>query len=55
MNSRLRLQSLDREDREACLGRVRDRLADADDEHYVYRGEVFMATAFKSDHPVGNQ
>jgi ubiquinone/menaquinone biosynthesis C-methylase UbiE len=55
MNSRLRLQSLDVEDREACLRRVRDRLSDADDEQYVYRGEVFMATAFKTDHPVGNQ
>ena len=55
MSSRLRLQSLDVEDREACLRRVRDRLSDADDEHYVYRGEVFMATAFKADPRVGNQ
>jgi len=55
MNSRLRLQSLDVEDREACLRRVRDRLSDADDEQYVYRGEVFMATAFKADPRVGNQ
>ncbi len=54
MNSRLRLQSLDAEDREACLRRVRDRLSDAGDEQYVYRGEVFMASAFKSDHPVDN-
>jgi len=55
MNSRLRLQSLDLEDRDACLRRVRDRLAGAGDEQYVYRGEVFMATAFKADHPVRNQ
>ncbi len=55
MNSRLRLQSLDVEDRETCLRRIRDRLSGADDEQYVYRGELFMATAFKADHPVGNQ
>src|SRR4029077_4626376 len=55
MNSRLRLQSLDVEDREACLRRIRDRLSGADDEQYVYRGELFMATAFKAGHPVGNQ
>jgi ubiquinone/menaquinone biosynthesis C-methylase UbiE len=55
MSSRLRLQSLDVEDREACLRRVRDRLSGADDEQYVYHGEVFVATAFKADHPVGNQ
>jgi hypothetical protein len=54
MSSRLRLQSLDVKDREACLRRIRDRLSGADDERYVYRGEVFMATAFKSDHPVDN-
>ena len=55
MNSRLRLQSLDVNDREACLRRIRDRLSDAGDEQYVYRGEVFMATAFKADPRVGNQ
>jgi ubiquinone/menaquinone biosynthesis C-methylase UbiE len=54
MNSRLRLQSLDVDDREACLRRVRDRLSGADDEQYVYRGEVFMATAVKLDQPAGN-
>lgn len=48
MNSRLRLQSLEVEDREACLRRIRDRLSGADDEQYVYRGELFMATAFKA-------
>jgi len=48
MNSRLRLQSLDVVDREACLRRIRDRLSGADDEQYVYRGELFMATAFKA-------
>jgi hypothetical protein len=26
----------------------------AADEQYVYRGEVFMATAVKADHPAGN-
>ena len=50
MNSRLRLQSLDVQDRESCLNRVRDRLSGADREQYVYRGEVFMATAVKADH-----
>ena len=54
MNSRLRLQSLDVQDRESCLNRVRDRLSGADREQYVYRGEVFMATAVKADHPAGN-
>ena len=51
MNSRLRLQSLDVQDRESCINRVRDRLSGADREQYVYRGEVFMATAVKADHP----
>lgn len=54
MNARLRLQSLDAEDREACLHRVRARLSGADDEQYVYRGEVIMATAVKPDQPGGN-
>jgi ubiquinone/menaquinone biosynthesis C-methylase UbiE len=49
MNSRLRLQSLDVQDRESCINRVRDRLSGADREQYVYRGEVFMATAVKAD------
>ena len=52
--SRLRLQSLDVENRKACLRRVRDRLSGAEDEQYVYRGEVFVATAVKPDHPAGN-
>ena len=52
--SRLRLQSLDVGDREACLRRVRDRLSGTDDEQYAYRGEVFMATAFKAHEPSGN-
>jgi ubiquinone/menaquinone biosynthesis C-methylase UbiE len=51
---RLRLQSLDVEDREACLRRVRDRLAGADGEQYLYRGEVFMATAVKAHHSGSN-
>ncbi len=54
MNSRLRLQSLDVQDRESCINRVRDRLSGADREQYVYRGEVFMATAVKADHPAQN-
>ena len=52
--SRLRLQSLDVENRKACLRRVRDRLSGAEDEQYVYRGEVFVATAVKAHHPAGN-
>ena len=54
MNSRLRLQSLDVQDRESCINRVRDRLSGADREQYVYRGEVFKATAVKADHPARN-
>jgi ubiquinone/menaquinone biosynthesis C-methylase UbiE len=54
MNSRLRLQSLEVQDREVCLREIRDRLSGANDEQYVYRGEVFMATAVKPDHPAGN-
>jgi len=46
--SRLRLQSLTSHDREACLGRVRDRLSGIDEEQYVYRGEVVIATAVKA-------
>jgi ubiquinone/menaquinone biosynthesis C-methylase UbiE len=53
MNSRLRLQSLGVVDREACLRRVRNRLSGADDEQYVYRGEVVIATAVK-DHRAGS-
>jgi ubiquinone/menaquinone biosynthesis C-methylase UbiE len=47
--SRLRLLSLDDGDREACLRRIRERLAGADDERYVYTGDVIMATARKVD------
>lgn len=47
--SRLRLQSLDEGDREACLGRIRKRLSGSDDEQYVYSGEVVMAIAHKAD------
>jgi len=36
------------------LRRVRDRLSGADDEQYLYRGEVFMATAVKADPPAGS-
>ncbi len=54
MNSRLRLQSLEVQDREVCLRGIRDRLSGANDEQYVYRGEVFMATAVKPDPPAGS-
>ncbi len=47
--SRLRLLSLDQGDREACLRRIRKRLSGADDEQYVYSGEVVMAMAHKAD------
>ncbi len=43
----VRLQSLDSDDREACLQRVRDRLSRQDDDQYVFRGEVVMAIAGK--------
>jgi len=46
--SRLRLQSLNAPDRVACLRRIGERLSGADDEQYVYRGEVFSASATKS-------
>jgi|SRR5579859_1674432 len=46
-SSRLRLLSLGATEREACLRRVGERLSDVGDDGYVYRGEVFMATAFK--------
>jgi ubiquinone/menaquinone biosynthesis C-methylase UbiE len=52
--SRLRLQSLSATDREACLSRVRERLSSANDDQYLYRGEVFMATAVKAAQPAGN-
>jgi ubiquinone/menaquinone biosynthesis C-methylase UbiE len=52
--SRLRLLSLTDTDREACMRRVRSRLSEGDDEQYIFRGEVFMATAAKADHPAGN-
>jgi ubiquinone/menaquinone biosynthesis C-methylase UbiE len=45
--SRLRLLSLTEPEREACLQRIRDRLSRAGDETYVYRGEVFLASALK--------
>jgi hypothetical protein len=48
--SRLRLQSLTETDREACLGRIRRRLSGAGGDQYVYRGNVFIATAVKADH-----
>jgi ubiquinone/menaquinone biosynthesis C-methylase UbiE len=46
--SRLRLLSLDEGDREACLRRIRERLAGSGDEQYVYSGEVVMAIAHKA-------
>jgi ubiquinone/menaquinone biosynthesis C-methylase UbiE len=45
--SLLRLQSLDDAKRHSCLRRVRARLSDIDNEGYIYRGEVVMATAVK--------
>ena len=45
--SRARLSSLSPAKREACLRRIRKRLADSDDEQYLYRGEVFMAVGRK--------
>jgi ubiquinone/menaquinone biosynthesis C-methylase UbiE len=53
--SRLRLLSLTETDRGACLGRIRRRLAAADGEQYLYRGDVFLATAVKADHPSDNR
>jgi ubiquinone/menaquinone biosynthesis C-methylase UbiE len=47
--SRLRLLSLNEGDREACLRRIRERLASSGDEDYVYSGEVVMAIAHKAD------
>ena len=47
--SRLRLLSLDEGVREACLGRIRKRLSGADENEYVYTGDVVMAMARKSD------
>lgn len=46
--SRLRLLSLDEGDRQACLRRIRERLAGSGDEQYVYSGEVVMAIAQKA-------
>jgi SAM-dependent methyltransferase len=43
--SLVRLQSVNSDDREACLQRVRDRLSRQDDDQYVFRGEVVMAIA----------
>lgn len=42
-----RLQSLSSNHREACLQRVRDRLAGQGEDQYVFRGDVVMATAVK--------
>jgi hypothetical protein len=47
--SRLRLESLDRGDREECLRRVRARLATTSEEQYIFRGEVVLATAARPD------
>ena len=51
--ARSRLQSLDSDAREACLQRVLERLGGADDEQYVFMGEVVMATAVKPAGPGG--
>jgi ubiquinone/menaquinone biosynthesis C-methylase UbiE len=47
--SRLRLLSLEEDDREACLSRIRKRLSATNDEQYTYSGEVVMAIAHKPD------
>jgi len=47
--SRLRLQSLDEADREACLHQIHNRLSGSNHEQYVYSGEVVMAIARKAD------
>ena len=46
--SRLRLQSLDEADREACLHRIHKRLSGSNHEQYVYSGEVVMAIGRKA-------
>ena len=45
--SRLRLESLEPSHRDQCLAHVRARLAALDDDGYVFKGEVVMATATK--------
>lgn len=50
--SRLRLASLSAADREAAFRRIRARLSRADDKQYVYRGEVFIATAVNANDSV---
>ncbi len=45
--SLVRLQTLNSEDRAACLQRVRDRLTRRDADQYLFRGDVVMATAVK--------
>jgi ubiquinone/menaquinone biosynthesis C-methylase UbiE len=47
--SRLRLLSLEEGDREACLRRIRKRLAGSNDQQYRYVGDVVMAIARKGD------
>jgi hypothetical protein len=49
MTSRVGLQSLNAGGRDVCLRRVRERLTGADDQQYVYWGEVLMATGIKQD------
>src|SRR5579859_4512304 len=46
-SSHLRLLSLGDTEREACLRRIEARLSGVSEGEYVYRGEVFMATAVK--------
>jgi ubiquinone/menaquinone biosynthesis C-methylase UbiE len=46
--SRLRLLSLALDERDRCVGRVRDRLSGRSEDQYVFRGEVVMATAIKA-------
>ena len=46
--SRLRLLALAPDERDHCVGRVRDRLSGQGNDQYVFRGEVVMATAVKA-------
>jgi len=47
--SRLRLLSLSQNERDSCLGRVRDRMSSQAEEQFIFRGELVMATAVKAD------
>ena len=46
--SRFRLLSLEPDERDRCVERVRDRLSGQGEDQYIFRGEVVMATAVKA-------